>query len=229
VGFALAVLDPPEMIGAENLHVWNISQRIGWVYNTVLLLVGVNATGFNTKMASSLMQYEIGRQIVSTDIRWKLAEALYWYIIPVMRLGLAIFILDTWQYFWHRAMHQVPYLYRTLHSRHHRLYVPYAFGALYNHPIEGLILDTSGAGLAYLLSGMSLKGSIVFFGLSTIKTVDDHCGYKLPFDPLQLIFHNNAEYHDIHHQGWGVKVCEKITKINSFKLTITRTTFHNHS
>jgi len=44
-----------------------------------------------------------------------------------------------------------------------------------------------------------------FFTLSTIKTVDDHCGYALPFDPLQLITSNNAGYHDIHHQSWGIK------------------------
>jgi sphinganine C4-monooxygenase len=35
--------------------------------------------------------------------------------------------------------------------------------------------------------------------------VDDHCGYALPFDPLQHITTNNAAYHDIHHQSWGIK------------------------
>lgn len=45
-----------------------------------------------------------------------------------------------------------------------------------------------------------------FFTGSTIKTVDDHCGYALPFDPLQQITSNNAGYHDIHHQSWGIKV-----------------------
>ena len=44
-----------------------------------------------------------------------------------------------------------------------------------------------------------------FFTLSTIKTVDDHCGYALPFDPMQHISSNNAAYHDIHHQSWGIK------------------------
>lgn len=44
-----------------------------------------------------------------------------------------------------------------------------------------------------------------FFTGSTIKTVDDHCGYALPFDPLQRITGNNAGYHDVHHQSWGIK------------------------
>jgi sphinganine C4-monooxygenase len=44
-----------------------------------------------------------------------------------------------------------------------------------------------------------------FFVGSMIKTVDDHCGYALPWDPLQRITSNNAAYHDIHHQSWGIK------------------------
>lgn len=93
------------------------------------------------------------------------------------------------------------------HSRHHRLYVPYAFGALYNHPFEGFLMDTIGAGIAYKLSGLTVRGGIFFFTFSTMKTVDDHSGYSLPFDPLQYFFWNNASYHDVHHQGWGIKVC----------------------
>lgn len=91
------------------------------------------------------------------------------------------------------------------HSRHHRLYVPYAYGALYNHPVEGFLLDTLGAGMSYKATMMTAKQGVFFFSLSTIKTVDDHCGYALPWDPLQHISSNNASYHDIHHQTWGIK------------------------
>jgi len=44
-----------------------------------------------------------------------------------------------------------------------------------------------------------------FFTMSTIKTVDDHCGYAFPWDPLQHLTSNNAGYHDVHHQSWGIK------------------------
>lgn len=93
-----------------------------------------------------------------------------------------------------------------IHSHHHRLYCPYAFGALYNHPVEGFLMDTIGAGMSFKISGMTQRGGLFFFIFSTLKTVDDHCGYKLPWDPLQWLFWNNAEYHDIHHQSWGIKV-----------------------
>lgn len=67
-------------------------------------------------------------------------------------------------------------------------------------------MDTIGAGIAYKISGLTVRGGIFFFTFSTMKTVDDHSGYSLPFDPLQYFFWNNASYHDIHHQGWGIKV-----------------------
>ena len=44
-----------------------------------------------------------------------------------------------------------------------------------------------------------------FFTVSSVKTVDDHCGYAFPWDPLQHVTSNNAAYHDIHHQSWGIK------------------------
>jgi len=52
---------------------------------------------------------------------------------------------------------------------------------------------------------MNTRQGMVFFTGSTIKTVDDHCGYALPWDPLQHITSNNAGYHDVHHQSWGIK------------------------
>jgi len=71
--------------------------------------------------------------------------------------------------------------------------------------VEGFLLDTLGAGLGYKLSFMSQRMGMCFFVGSTVKTVDDHCGYSLPWDPLQHITSNNAAYHDIHHQSWGIK------------------------
>ena len=123
----------------------------------------------------------------------------------VLDISHCSFIMDTWQYFLHRLFHTVPFLYRHFHSVHHRLYVPYAFGALYNHPFEGLLLDSLGAVIAHSAAGMTVRQSIVLFGVSTMKTVDDHCGYKIWWDPFQAIFGNNSEYHDLHHQSWGIK------------------------
>lgn len=114
---------------------------------------------------------------------------------------LVLAVLDAWQYAWHRyaASHHLPlaptvplthtpftshryfhvntFLYRHIHSWHHRLYVPYAFGALYNHPIEGFMFDSLGALVAHTAAGLTTRQAILFFFISTAKTVDDHCGF----------------------------------------------------
>jgi len=133
------------------------------------------------------------------------ANFWYWWGVPMLQFLGAMFIIDTWQYFLHRWMHVNKFLYKQFHSWHHRLYVPYAYGALYNHPLEGLFLDSMGALVAEWLTGMSTRQAILLFTFSTLKTVDDHCGYSLPWDPLQWLTGNNADYHDIHHQAIGVK------------------------
>ncbi|KAI1313621.1 fatty acid hydroxylase superfamily-domain-containing protein [Xylaria venustula] len=223
----LGITDPPQMTGSEDYDVAVWATRIRLAQRAVpglLGLFGINAATISKNMAISHPLLAgalaggyypfLSTSLDATDglpvpafATWELmvAKAIYYLIIPGFQLAVAVSILDTWQYFLHRGMHMNKWLYTKFHSRHHRLYVPYAYGALYNHPFEGFLLDTLGAGLAYKVAGMSVKQGIAFFICSTIKTVDDHCGYALPWDPLQHITGNNATYHDIHHQSWGIK------------------------
>ncbi|XP_057424721.1 very-long-chain aldehyde decarbonylase GL1-9-like [Lotus japonicus] len=122
-----------------------------------------------------------------------------------LQILIAMFVMDSWQYFVHRYMHQNKFLYRHIHSQHHRLVVPYAIGALYNHPMEGLLLDTVGGAISFLVSGMTARTAVVFFCFAVVKTVDDHCGLWLPGNIFHLFFQNNTAYHDIHHQLQGLK------------------------
>ncbi|GAB4829158.1 Arf guanine nucleotide exchange factor sbh1 [Ancistrocladus abbreviatus] len=127
------------------------------------------------------------------------------HIVIVRQFLIAMVVFDTWQYFMHRYLHQNKFLYRHIHSQHHRLVVPYAYGAIYNHPLEGLILDTIGGAVAFIVSGMTPHTSIFFFSFATIKGVDDHCGLMLPGNILHALFENNSAYHDVHHQLCGSK------------------------
>lgn len=212
-GLLIAQFDPVETIGKEEYDqaVWAQRLRLAQTYlPKVLGVLGVDVAALATKvstypqLASALSG---GQYPFSTFAPWELAVSkfIFWAAIPFFQFTFAILIVDTWQYFLHRAMHMNKFLYTTLHSRHHRLYVPYAFGALYNHPLEGFLLDTLGTGFAYLVTGMTVRQGMWFFTCTTIKTIDDHCGYAFPWDPLQQITSNNAAYHDVHHQSWGIK------------------------
>lgn len=102
-------------------------------------------------------------------------------------------------------MHSNKYLYKHIHEQHHRLVVPYVYGAMYNHPVEAHLLDTVGAAVSFLLSGMSLRTSIFFYGLTVVKTVDDHSGMWFPGNPFHRFLTNNSAFHAVHHQLYGTK------------------------
>ncbi|KAL1843778.1 hypothetical protein VTJ49DRAFT_7488 [Mycothermus thermophilus] len=193
----------PALLGTLGLNAAAISKNMAASYP---LLAGALAGGHYPFLTTTL-EGATGSIPVPAFAPWELlvAKAIYWVIIPGFQIWLAVCFLDTWQYFWHRAMHMNKWMYTHWHARHHRLYVPYAYGALYNHPVEGFVLDTVGAGLAYKVTMLSPRMGLVFWTFSMCKTVDDHCGYALPWDPLQRLTSNNAAYHDIHHQSWGIK------------------------
>ncbi|KAL2021017.1 hypothetical protein VTK56DRAFT_7672 [Thermocarpiscus australiensis] len=227
VSAALSLSEPRQMTGMEDYEVavWATRIRLAQrAFPAILGLLGLNAAAISKNMAAShplLAGALAGGHypflttqldgVTGTHVpafaTWELltAKAIYWVIVPGFQLWVAICVLDAWQYFWHRAMHLNKWMYTHWHARHHRLYVPYAYGALYNHPVEGFLLDTLGAGIAYKASFLSPRLGMLFFVGSMMKTVDDHCGYALPWDPLQHITSNNAAYHDIHHQSWGIK------------------------
>lgn len=213
-GLAIGWFDPVEMVGREDydIAVWARRLRIVQTYlPQALAVVGLNAPKLANQVYDSYPTLAGalagGMYGISGFQSWETttAKVIYHAGIPLIQFVFAICVIDTWQYFLHRAMHMNKWLYTTFHIRHHKLYVPYAYGALYNHPVEGFALDTLGGGLAYLLSGMTIRQGLVLFTCATIKTVDDHCGYAFPWDPLQHFTSNNAAYHDIHHQSWGIK------------------------
>ncbi|KAE8367282.1 fatty acid hydroxylase superfamily-domain-containing protein [Aspergillus caelatus] len=229
-GMAVSHFDPVECIGKEEYDVAVWAQRIRLLQRTLprfLAVFGIDSMGLAKSLSKNgytilgavlaggrypgltqTLVLENGVEAIAPAFAgWELSMAsfIYWYFIPTMQFVWGVCVVDTWQYFLHRAMHLNRWLYVTFHSRHHRLYVPYAFGALYNHPVEGFLLDTAGTGVAFLTARMTNRQAMWFFTCSTIKTVDDHCGYAFPWDPLQHFTSNNAAYHDIHHQSWGIK------------------------
>ncbi|KAM7205074.1 sphingolipid C4-hydroxylase [Rhypophila sp. PSN 637] len=192
----------PNLLGLLGLNAEVISKNVAASHP---LLAGALAGGYYPSLISGLDNVT-GTQIPAFAT-WELlvAKAIYWVIVPAIQFWFACWVQDTWQYFWHRAMHVNKWMYTHWHSRHHKLYVPYAYGALYNHPVEGFVLDTIGAAIAYKVAFLTPRMGMWYFVFSICKTVDDHCGYALPWDPLQRITSNNAAYHDIHHQSWGIK------------------------
>ena len=183
-----------------------------WIHNSIqrslpaLSIVGIDGSQLPNYITKNLGAPAGMMESAPSKAALLTANLAYWVLVPGLRFCIAAFFVDTWQYFLHRAMHMNRWLYLTFHIRHHRLFVPYAFGALYNHPLEGFVLDSMGSALAFKLTGMNVRQGMWFFTLATLKTVDDHGGYRFPWNPLHWLTDNDAYYHDIHHQSWGLKV-----------------------
>lgn len=195
---------PEELLSKNRCSMGEVIRAVV-MQHIVQTLTGLAVTHFEPPQYTGHEVYEAWRLTQRLGVSRPVGDFLYYYGISAVKVLVGLFIIDTWQYALHRAMHMNKWLYKHFHSVHHRLYIPYAFGALYNSLFEGFLLDTCGAGLAYFLTGMTARESIVLYVFSTLKTVDDHCGYELPWDPFQLFFPNNAPYHDIHHQRFGIK------------------------
>lgn len=131
-GYALAITEPQETIGKTDydIAVWATRIRLAQRALPGLLgLVGLNATAISKSMSSS---YPLLAGVLAggyypvpageatgaapTFAAWEmtLAKAIYYVLIPALQYFVAVFILDTWQYFLHRLMHVNRWLYSKL-------------------------------------------------------------------------------------------------------------------
>lgn len=138
VGILLGMTEPDDFFGKEeyDVAVWARRLRVAQRLIPGLLGVfGINASGLADNLSKEhpmisgifsggiypLLGEKValsnGLQVlVPAFAQWELvaARAIYWVIVPAIQFGLAIFILDTWQYFLHRAMHMNKWLYSKL-------------------------------------------------------------------------------------------------------------------
>ena len=134
MGAILGLTEPEEMVGREeyDLAMWATRLRIAQRALPKLLgLVGLNAAAISKNVSASHpiiagalaggnypfttgLDIATGAQVPAfTEWEMFAAKAIYWYIVPALQFTLAIIIVDTWQYFLHRAMHMNKWLYST--------------------------------------------------------------------------------------------------------------------
>jgi sphinganine C4-monooxygenase len=133
-GLAVSYFDDPEYTGREEYDVAVWARRIRIAQRAVPTLLGLLGVD-SIRLANNLSRYpalagvlaggaypklfqklilENGAEVVAPAFaRWELlvANFIYWYAIPAIQFGWATLVVDTWQYFWHRAMHINRWLY----------------------------------------------------------------------------------------------------------------------
>jgi sphinganine C4-monooxygenase len=123
VGWLLGMTEPDDFFGKEqyDVAVWARRIRIAErAMPSALALIGLDSAGLakNLTPAYPMLASAIaGGQYKSVAgfASWELsfAWAIYWVLVPVLQFGVAILVVDTWQYFLHRAMHTNKWMYST--------------------------------------------------------------------------------------------------------------------
>ncbi len=133
VGAVLGLTEPEEFAGKEDYDVacWATRLRIAQrALPQLLALLGLNAaamsknvSGSHPMLAGILAGGKYPSLTTSLDVlsglsvpafaSWEIiaAKAIYYFIVPAAQFLLAIIVVDTWQYFLHRAMHMNKWLY----------------------------------------------------------------------------------------------------------------------
>ena len=137
VGWVLGMTEPDDFYGKEQYDVAVWARRIRIAQGSIpglLALVGLDATGMAKNLTPAhpmLAGAVMGGQYPSLNSMsaagsaskvtapgfagWELmlASAIYWAVVPLLQFAVAIVVVDTWQYFLHRAMHMNKWLYST--------------------------------------------------------------------------------------------------------------------
>ena len=141
LGIVLGYFGSGDLCGSEDYDVAVWAQRIRIAQGAIpslLALIGLDAKGlaqnfavYRPNAAAALMggKYLHLTQTITdlsgdkltapafADWEMTLASNIYWYVIPTIQFGVAIFVSDSWQYFGHRWQHENRWLYSKYNAR----------------------------------------------------------------------------------------------------------------
>jgi sterol desaturase/sphingolipid hydroxylase (fatty acid hydroxylase superfamily) len=101
-------------------------------------------------------------------------------------------------YWWHRARHEVPFLWRWFHQVHHspaRIEVVTSF---YKHPLELIANGFLSSLILHVLVGLSAASASVVVAITGVAELIYHCNIRTPYW-LGFVF-QRPESHRRHHQ-----------------------------
>lgn len=121
-----------------------------------------------------------------------------WYVIVAQIVLFAV--LDDFLYYWmHRTMHLNPYLYKKIHTVHHRITTPIAISGNYMHPIEFLLISTMIL-IGPILVGAHIVTVWIWVVVRQWEAAEQHSGLQFPWNPMHwLPLYDGPVFHDFHH------------------------------
>lgn len=132
------------------------------------------------------------------DFRGQPDQTKNYTLATVLRHVTIYFILqETSFYYSHRLFHEVKFLYKNVHKRHHEWVACIGISARYAHPLEDVLSNLTPLALGPLVAGSPIAFWWIYFAAANLSTVIAHSGYHFPF--IQ-----SPELHDFHHLAFDV-------------------------
>jgi sterol desaturase/sphingolipid hydroxylase (fatty acid hydroxylase superfamily) len=111
--------------------------------------------------------------------------------------GLAFLATELVGYWWHRARHDIPFLWRALHQMHHSAERVDIYGAFYSHPLDLIGVNLVGTAVATMLLGVSGEAAALA-GLATVMlAMFQHANLRTPRWLGYIV--QRPESHSVHH------------------------------
>lgn len=117
---------------------------------------------------------------------------------PWMQGTVAYLVASFIYYWWHRARHDVKFLWLLCHQLHHSPRRIEVITAFYKHPVEILLNSILSSSIAYLLLGCSVQGAAVYTLFAGIAEFFYHWNVDTPRWVGYVI--QRPESHRVHHQ-----------------------------
>lgn len=102
-------------------------------------------------------------------------------------------LLEISSFYAHRLMHHKLF-YKRFHKIHHEFHVPLPMGALYNHPIEHVIMNLIPIFIGPFILRIHLSSAIIWLMINLICGITDHANLHLP-----LL--KSPRFHNFHHES----------------------------
>jgi sterol desaturase/sphingolipid hydroxylase (fatty acid hydroxylase superfamily) len=133
--------------------------------------------------------------------RWLAAHRLFSAeslgVLPGALLGY--FVITFVYYLWHRARHEVPFLWRWLHQVHHSPQRLEVLTSFYKHPLEIAANGVLSSAIVYLLVGLAPASASLAVLLTGVAELFYHWNVRTPHWLGYLV--QRPESHCVHHQS----------------------------
>jgi sterol desaturase/sphingolipid hydroxylase (fatty acid hydroxylase superfamily) len=120
-------------------------------------------------------------------------------LVPGALLGYLVITFV--YYWWHRARHEIPFLWRWFHQVHHSPQRIEVITSFYKHPLELLANGALSSFVLYVLVGLDPAAGAIAVAITGVAELFYHWNVRTPYWIGFLI--QRPESHCIHHRaGW---------------------------